>query len=125
MIYLSKEQIIELHTELIKETGGSDGLRDDELLESAINAPFQSYDKTDMFPSIQQKAARLGFGLVTNHPFVDGNKRIGAHAMLVFLELNNIELGYTQNELSDIFLKVASGECKFDELLQWVITHQL
>lgn len=125
MIRLSKKQIIRLHTDLILETGGIDGLRDEGLLESAINAPFQGYGDTDAFPSIQQKAARLGYGLVTNHAFIDGNKRIGAHAMLVFLALNNIELEFAQDELSDIFLGVASGDSGFEELLEWIISHQL
>lgn len=62
------------------------------------------------FPSLQQKAARLAYGLVSNHPFIDGNKRIGAHAMLVFLELNGIVLEYSQNELSDLFLSVAASQ---------------
>lgn len=77
---LSKEQILELHSDLIQETGGVDSLRDEGLLDSALNAPFQSFGGTDTFPSLQQKGARLGFGLIQNHAFVDGNKRIGAHA---------------------------------------------
>ena len=125
MIKISKEQILILHSQLISETGGLDGIRDDGLLESALNAPFQSFNGTDAFPSIPQKAARLGFGLVKNHPFIDGNKRIGAHAMLVFLALNKIELEYTQQELSDIILKVASGENEFNDLLKWIIKHRL
>lgn len=88
---LSKDQILLLHHALIEETGGLDGLRDEGLLESALDAPFQSFGETDVYPSIQQKGARLGFGLIQNHAFVDGNKRIGAHAMLVFLSLNGIE----------------------------------
>lgn len=80
MIKLTREQIIVLHAQLIRETGGTDGIRDEGLLDSALNAPFQSFGGTDSFPSIQQKAVRLGFGLVKNHAFVDGNKRIGAHA---------------------------------------------
>ena len=76
MIILSKEQIILLHSNLITETGGSGGIRDEQLLESAINAPFQTFDNIEVFPSIQQKAARLGYGLIKNHAFVDGNKRI-------------------------------------------------
>ena len=95
------------------------------MLESALNAPFRTFGNVEPFPSIQQKAARLGYGLIKNHPFVDGNKRIGAHAMLVFLALNGIELEYTQEELSDIILKVAAGECGFDDLLKWIIGHQL
>ena len=87
---LTKVQILLLHSELIRETGGAEGLRDEGLLDSAICAPFQSFDGIDVFPSIQQKGARLGYGLICNHAFIDGNKRIGVHAMLVFLALNGI-----------------------------------
>lgn len=124
MIILSKDQILYLHSQLIAETGGIDGIRDDGLLDSALHAPFQAFDGLDIFPSIQQKAARLGYGLVKNHAFIDGNKRIGAHAMLVFLALNRIELEYTQKELADTILKVASDEYSFPDLLKWVIEHQ-
>ncbi len=125
MIRLSKAQIIGLHQDLIEATGGSDGILNEGLLESAINAPFQSFGDTEAYPSIQQKAARLGYGLVKNHAFADGNKRIGAHAMLVFLALNGIELEYTQEELSDIFLSLAADNSDFDDLLDWVISHQI
>ena len=114
-----------LHRELIRETGGADGLRDEGLLDSALNAPFQSYEEIDAFPSIQQKAARLGYGLVKNHAFVDGNKRIGAHTMLVFLMLNGIDLDYTQEELSDLILQVASGDSSFEDMVKWIVDHQL
>lgn len=125
MIVLSKEQILFLHSQLISETGGLDGIRDEGLLDSALSAPFQAFGGIDAFPSIQQKAARLGYGLVKNHAFIDGNKRIGAHAMLVFLALNRIELDYTQEELSDTILKVAADEYSFHDLLKWIIQHQL
>ena len=125
MIILSKEQIIKLHDHLISETGGLNGIRDDGLLDSALNAPFQSFDGVDAFPSIQQKAARLGYGIVKNHAFNDGNKRIGAHTMLVFLALNKIELDYTQDELVSMILSVADSKCSFNELLNWIIEHQL
>ena len=81
MIRLSKSQILLLHEQLIAETGGSTGLRDEGILDSALNAPFQTFGGEDVYPSLQQKAARLCFGLVKNHPFVDGNKRIGTHVM--------------------------------------------
>ena len=122
---LTKEQIIMLHSELIRETGGVDGLRDEGLLDSALNAPFQGFGDTDTFPSFQQKGARLGYGLICNHAFVDGNKRIGAHAMLVFLSLNGIELEYTQQELSDMVLNVASGTFQFEDMLMWIIKYQI
>lgn len=120
---LSKEQIIFLHSQLINATGGSDGIKDENMLESAIYAPFQTFAGEDFFPTIYQKAARLGFGLVSNHPFVDGNKRIAAHAMLVFLELNGIEMQYTNDELSEIFLAIADDKARYDDLLSWIIEH--
>ena len=124
MIILNKAQIILMHKKLIEATGGSPELRDEGLLESALAAPFQTFGDRVAYPSIQQKAARLGFGLVMNHPFVDGNKRIGAHAMLVLLALNGINLQYTQAELFDIILQVASGEASYENLLLWVLQHE-
>lgn len=125
MIVLSKQQILLLHSQLISGTGGSDGLRDVGLLESAINSPFQQFGNEDLYPTIQQKASRLCFGLVNNHPFIDGNKRIGAHVMLVFLALNGIELEYTQDDLSSSILKLASNEISYQQLTKWIINHQI
>lgn len=122
---LNKSLILLLHADLVKETGGTLGIRDEGLLESALTAPFQSFGGVEQYPSIQQKAARLGYGLVKNHAFLDGNKRIGTHAMLVFLELNGIPLEYTQEELSGIILEIAAGTKEFDDLLSWVLRHQL
>ena len=121
---LSKKQVLALHSDLIREFGGTEGIRDEGLLESALAAPFQTFDGEQAYPSLQAKAARLGFGLVSNHPFVDGNKRTGAHVMLVFLELNGIELHYNQQELIDIILSVASGETDRQGLLQWILEHE-
>ena len=125
MIRLTKSQILLLHEQLITETGGSSGLRDEGMLDSALNDPFQTFGKEDMYPSLQQKAARLCFGLVKNHPFVDGNKRIGAHAMLVFLALNGVELQHLQTELSDVILQLAAGEIEATDLLRWILEHQI
>ena len=125
MIRLSKPQILLLHEQLIAETGGSSGLRDEGMLDSALNAPFQTFGGEDIYPSLQQKAARLCFGLIKNHPFVDGNKRIGAHVMLVFLALNGIELQHTQTELSDVILQLAAGTIQSSDLLDWILTHQI
>ena len=125
MIRLSKPQILLLHEQLIAETGGSSGLRNEGMLDSALNAPFQSFGGEDVYPSLQQKAARLCFGLVKNHPFVDGNKRIGAHVMLVFLALNGIELQHTQTELSDVILQLAAGIIQSSDLLDWILAHQI
>lgn len=125
MIVLSKNQVLTLHSQLVAETGGIDGLRDEGMLESALHAPFQSFAGEEVCPSLQQKAARLCFGLVKNHPFVDGNKRIGTHAMLVFLALNGIDLDYTQDALSRIILSLAAGDINQNDLLRWIIEHQM
>ena len=122
---LSTRQILLLHEQLCAQTGGSQGQRDEGLLQSALSAPFQSFSGTDAYPSLQQKAARLAFGLVKNHPFIDGNKRIGAHAMLVFLALNGVELDYEQKELSDLILSVAADESGYEDILQWLIDHEI
>ena len=121
---LGKRQVLLLHGRLLSQSGGLQGVRDEGLLESALEAPFQSFGDTDAYPSLQQKAARLGYGLIKNHPFADGNKRTGAHVMLVFLALNGIELSYTQKELSDIILAVAAGEKEYEDLLVWLLKHQ-
>ena len=121
---LSKEQIFMLHTQLIHQTGGSDGVRDYNLLESALEAPFQSFGGDELYPTIQAKAARLGYGLIKNHCMIDGNKRIGTHAMLVFLSLNGVELTYTQKELYETILSVAAGNMAYEDLLKWVLEHQ-
>ena len=125
MIRLSKSQVLLIHDQLITETGGSYGLRDEGMLDSALNAPFQTFGGEDVYPSLQQKATRLCFGLVKNHPFIDGNKRIGAHAMLVFLALNGIELQHSQTELSNIILQLAAGEIDTEDLLYWILSHEI
>ena len=124
MIKLSKEQVLNLHFQLIKTTGGTSGLRDQGMLDSALNAPFQVFDEISLFPSIMQKAALLGFGLIKNHPFIDGNKRIGAHTMLIFLELNDIHLSYSQEELYTIVLGIASSQNTYEDLLEWNVNHE-
>ena len=106
MIILSKEQIIKLHDHLIAETGGLNGIRDDGLLDSALNAPFQSFDGVDAFPSIQQKAARLGYGIVKNHAFNDGNKRIGAHTMLGLAGQHGTDLDALDRRFVDDFCQL-------------------
>ena len=123
MKILKKRQILLLHSALIAESGGSDGIRDEGLLDSAINTPFQTFSGQDLYPTVLEKAVRLGFGLIRNHPFIDGNKRIGTHAMLVFLNLNSITLSYEDDELISTILSVASGEIDADGLLKWIQQH--
>ena len=123
MKILSKRQILMLHTALIAQPGGIDGVRDEGLLDSAINAPFQTFAEQDLYPTVLEKAARLGFGLISNHPFLDGNKRIGAHAMLTFMGVNQINLCCTDEELISLILQVASGRLDYDGMLEWLKSH--
>lgn len=122
---LSKEQILMLHSQLIEEYGGSDGVRDYNLLDSALENPFQSFGGEELYPTLQAKAARLGYGLIKNHCMIDGNKRIGIHAMLVFLAINGIELDYTQKELYETILAIADGSLEYEDLLKWILEHQV
>lgn len=124
MMVLDKKQVMMLHERLIETTGGSKGIRDEGMLDSALANPFQSFGGEELYPGIQAKAAQLCFGLVKNHAMVDGNKRLGAHTMLVFLALNGFELSYSQKELSDMILGVAAGNLGADDILQWIIEHQ-
>lgn len=124
MIKLTKRYIILLHDDLIKETGGMAGIRDESLLDSALAAPFQTFSGQELYPTLQAKAARLGYGLTRNHPMVDGNKRLGAHAMLFFLRVNKIELKFTCEELVSTFLDIAANQMTLEQLLEWIIDHQ-
>ena len=121
MIYLSKDQILLLHDKLIERYGGSYGVRDEGLLDSAVNAPFQSFDGNDFFPTVTDKAVRLCIGLVRNHPFIDGNKRIGALALLTTLDLNKYHFRISNAELSSVILDLAAGKINDEYLLQWVM----
>lgn len=123
MIKLTKEQVVSIHSSLIKASGGTDGVRDEGLLESALESPFQTFDGHDLYPSIIQKAARIGYSLVSNHPFIDGDKRIGIHIMLVFLAINGIDISCTQEDLIKIGLSLADDTMTFEELSVWLSSH--
>ncbi len=120
---LSKEQVIKIHNMLISQTGGSDGIRDEGLLESALNAPFQTFDGDYIYRTIKAKAAKLGYFLVKNHPFIDGNKRIGILVMITFLEINGVEVTCTDEELITLGLGLADGTIDDEDLLNWIIDH--
>ena len=123
MIKLSKEQIKNLHKKLIEATGGLDGIRDEGLLDSAISAPFQSFGGEELYPSVKDKAARLCFGLIKNHIFIDGNKRIGIYVMLVFLQINGIFINCGDIEIVELGIGIAEG--KFDDkyIINWIENH--
>ncbi len=120
MIKFNKERILLLYQMLVEATGGTYGIRDESMLESAIEAPYQTFDGKELFPSKLEKAARLGFGLVANHPFIDGNKRIGIYIMLSFLEVNGIHLEFTDEEIEDIALGIAADKYRYEDLLQFL-----
>ncbi len=124
MIRFSEEKVKLLYRLMVEETGGSYGIRDEELLRSALEGIFQTSDGKELYPTKEEKGARLGYSLISNHAFVDGNKRIGIYVMLTFLEVNGIPLECTEGELANIGLAVASGEKKYEELLEWVRKHR-
>ena len=124
MIKFDKDKVLLLKQLIIESSGGTNGVRDFALLDSALNDCFQTFDGKELYPTKEEKGARLGFTLVSNHAFVDGNKRIGLLVMLSFLEVNGIKLKYTDDELVKLGLGLASGEVKYENLLNWIINHK-
>ena len=124
MITISVEKVKLLHQLMAEETGGSVGVRDEGLLDSAIHNIYQTFDGKELYPSKEEKGARLGYSLISNHSFLDGNKRIGMYVMLTFLEVNGIRLECTNEEVAETGLAVAAGEMDYDSLLDWVRSHK-
>ena len=120
MIKFSQDKVLLLHRLLIEQTGGEDGVRDFGLLDSALEACYATFDGKELFPTKEEKAARLGAGLVSNHAFVDGNKRIGLYVMLTFLEVNGIKIETTDEGLVNLGLGLAQGQMKYEDLLRWI-----
>ena len=125
MIKFTKEKVKLLHQLISEETGGSVGIRDEGLLESALEGAFATFDGKDLYPSKEEKGARIGYTLISNHAFVDGNKRIGMYVMLTFLEVNGIKTEATNEEVAETGLAVAAGTMKYEELLKWVTDHRI
>lgn len=125
MIILTVDEVIKIHGRLIEKTGGLDGLRDRGLLESAIFSIASGFGDIEVYPTLEEKAARIAFGIVNNHAFLDGNKRIGILSMLMILRLNQIDIKYTQQELIALGLGVADGSISYDEILDWIISHKI
>ncbi|MDR0489023.1 MAG: type II toxin-antitoxin system death-on-curing family toxin [Propionibacteriaceae bacterium] len=124
MKYLTKRQILLLHSQLLVSTGGAQGIHDEGLLESALDSPRAGFSQEEFYPTVESKAARLAFGLVSNHPFVDGNKRIGILAMLVTLEGNGIVIDASNEDLIDLGMRLASGEVDTDGVASWINDHK-
>ena len=124
MIRLTQEKVIALHRLITAETGGDPNLRDAELLNSAVESAFATFDGNELYPTIQEKGARLGYSLISNHAFVDGNKRIGIFVLLTFLELNGVIIRPSNEEVTRVGLAVASGMMKYGQLLNWILENQ-
>ena len=120
MIKFSKEKVLLLHQLIAEETSGSAGVRDEGLLESALEIAFSSFCGQESYPTKEEKGARLGYNLISNHAFVDGNKRIGVYVMLTFLEVNGIRLDCTNEDVVKIGLGVADGSMDYEALLAWM-----
>lgn len=125
MIKFSKDKILLLHRLVSEQTGGDIGVRDESLIESAISSAFQTFDGEELFKTIEEKAAKLGYALISNHAFVDGNKRIGMFVMITFMEVNGIKIFSTDSEVAELELSVAAGQKCYEDVLNWIKDHEV
>ena len=120
MIKFSQEKVLLLHKLITEETGGDPNVRDIALLNSALESAFQTFDGQELYPPQEEKGARIGYALISNHAFVDGNKRIGMYVLLTFLETNGIKIHPTVDDVARVGLAVAAGEMQYEDLLEWI-----
>ena len=125
MTKISSEKIKLLHQLMAEATGGSVGVRDEGLLDSAVEGAFATFDGVELYPSKEEKAAKLGYSLVSNHAFVDGNKRIGVYVMISFLELNGVHIDSSDEDVIALGLGVADGSMSQDDVLKWIYAHRI
>ena len=123
MTKFTKEKVLLLHQYIAAETGGTVGVRDEGLLESALQSAFATFDGRELYPSKEEKAARIGASLVSNHSFLDGNKRIGMYVMLTFLETNGVRIECTDEDIVHAGLALADGTMAYEGLLAWIREH--
>lgn len=123
MRYLTLPEVLDLHRRVMEQSGGSQLVRDLGALTSIVAQPRMTFEGRDLYPELVDKAAALGFSLISNHPFVDGNKRVGHAVMETFLVLNGYELRATVEEAERIILDVASARCTREQLTAWLRTH--
>ena len=123
MITLTKDQIIMLHEAIYKRYGGDVGVLNDGMLNSALQAPFQTFGGEELYPETKDKIIRLAYGLIKNHSFRDGNKRIGALVLLVLLEINGYHVNASNEEFTDIIMGIAASEKDDEDLKKWVEKH--
>ena len=124
MIKISEEKALLLHRLITEETGGDPNIRDITLLGSALESAFATFGGEELYPTKEEKGARIGYSLISNHAFVDGNKRIGMYVLLTFLEVNGVRLRPTNAEVARVGLAVAAGEMKYQELLGWILDNE-
>ncbi|MBQ7624571.1 MAG: type II toxin-antitoxin system death-on-curing family toxin [Clostridia bacterium] len=124
MITVTKEQAVKIHRLITDETGGDPGLRDPGLLDSALSGAFQSFGGKELYPTLEEKAARIGFSLISNHAFTDGNKRIGMLVLMTFLEVNGIKFDPTDEETARVGFAAASGKMGYEDLLKWIYDNE-
>ena len=124
MIKFSREKVLLLHQLISEATGGDPNLRDIGLLDSALESAYQTFDGKELYPTKQEKAARIGYSLISNHAFVDGNKRIGMYVLLTFLETNGIKIDPTNEEVARVGLAIAADEMDYSDLLRWIYDNQ-
>lgn len=124
MIKFSQEKVLLLHQLITQETGGDPNVRDIALLDSALESAFATFGGQELYPTKEEKGARLGYALISNHAFVDGNKRIGMYVLLTFLETNGIKIRPTNEEVARVGLAVAAGEMKYQDLLDWILENE-
>ena len=125
MIKFSKEKVLLLHQLMAEATGGSVGVRDNDLLESAIENAYATFGGEELYKTKEEKAANLGYSLISNHAFVDGNKRIGMYIMLSFLDLNGIKIDASNEEVAELGLAVAAGQSNQEDILKWILAHKV
>ncbi len=124
MIKFSKEKVLLLHRLITEETGGDHNVRDLQLLDSALESAFQTFDGKELYPSKEEKGARLGYALISNHAFVDGNKRIGMYVLLTFLETNGVKIYPSNEDVARVGLAIAAGKMEYKELLNWILENK-
>ena len=124
MKYITIEYVLKLHEKLILATGGSNGIRDMELLKSSIENSKATFGGEDLYKSIEEKCSNICYSIINNHTFIDGNKRTGIYVMLILLEYNGIKLLFTQKELMDLGLGIAKGELEQKKISEWIKNHR-
>lgn len=123
LIQLLLDDVLLFHQDMVDKFHNAQGIRDITLLESAIYTPFQSVFGQDLYPTLPQQAARLCYGIIKNHPFVDGNKRTATHVMLTFLYVNGCQMSYDEMDLEELVVGIANGDVQYEAVVEWVQAH--